>query len=295
MPFRVKYMLESILKYKRAYRNYLCVAYHIVRRKYPFLVVKHDDSKTQIYGINQLFLEMRGIKDYNYDLITKILSIEYKGTKLYFKGTENNGDLLGIFFSEDYKLLDVKDKTIIDIGANIGDSTTYFCISGAKKIIAVEPFKNSFELLKENLILNNCSKSVIALMAGIGSKDTLFEVSYLQKGTTQDMLKNSTKTEDNYEVPVYTLKSLFRRFDVPNLVLKIDCEGCEYEALLNLTEYELRKIESYIIEYHYGSEEICAKLTKAGFHVKDMPSQTVYNWNSKSVMKTGLIFATKQS
>jgi hypothetical protein len=52
----------------------------------------------------------------------------------------SNGELIDIFFDKVYDFLPIRGKTVIDIGANIGDSCIYFALSKPNRIIAIEPF-----------------------------------------------------------------------------------------------------------------------------------------------------------
>ena len=65
-----------------------------------------------------------------------------------FFGAKTNGDIHTVFFNNEYADLDIKDKIVIDVGANIGDSSIYFALRGAKKVIAIEPFPENFDLAK---------------------------------------------------------------------------------------------------------------------------------------------------
>jgi len=53
---------------------------------------------------------------------------------------QKNGDLADVFGSEEFKSMNFLNKIVLDIGANIGDSSIYFATLGAKKVMAVEPF-----------------------------------------------------------------------------------------------------------------------------------------------------------
>ena len=70
------------------------------------------------------------------DLIT-ISTKDFDNVKLHLEN--NNGDVHGVFFEQVYDFLKVKDKIVLDIGANIGDSSIYFTLKGAKKVIALDP------------------------------------------------------------------------------------------------------------------------------------------------------------
>ena len=67
-----------------------------------------------------------------------------------------------------------KGDTVLDLGANIGAFTVLASKkTGPKgKVIAIEPHKEDFELLKQNLVLNAC-KNVIPLHVGVGKSETV--------------------------------------------------------------------------------------------------------------------------
>ena len=53
-----------------------------------------------------------------------------------------------VFLNEAYPFLPVNGKTVIDIGGYIGDTAIYFIMKGAKKVIALEPFLQTFQFKK---------------------------------------------------------------------------------------------------------------------------------------------------
>jgi hypothetical protein len=70
-------------------------------------------------------------------------------------------------------------------------------------------------------------------------------------------------------VPVYSLNTIVEKFNIKEgSVLKIDCEGCEYDLLRIADNDTLRRFNQIIIEYHYGYRELINKLKKTGFWTK---------------------------
>ena len=59
-----------------------------------------------------------------------------------------------------------KDEVVIDIGANIVTIQIYFCVEGAKKVIASGPYPYTFKLLSENVNINGCEEKIIPLNEG---------------------------------------------------------------------------------------------------------------------------------
>jgi len=77
-------------------------------------------------------------------------------------------------------------------------------------------------------------------------------------------------------VRMYTLRTLIKEFEVEEgSVLKMDCEGCEYEAVLNADPGDFAVFSQVIIEYHNGYREIKKHLEAAGFSTEIKPIRSV--------------------
>jgi FkbM family methyltransferase len=77
--------------------------------------------------------------------------------------------ILEVFEFGEYSFINVKNRIVIDIGAYIGDSSIYFALRGAKKVIAIEPHPEAFKEMIENIRLNNLGGIVIPVNAGLAS------------------------------------------------------------------------------------------------------------------------------
>jgi hypothetical protein len=49
-----------------------------------------------------------------------------------------------IFDENAYDNIDVYGRDVVDIGANVGDSSIYFALKGARKVVGVEPLPNVY-------------------------------------------------------------------------------------------------------------------------------------------------------
>ncbi|MEM3715123.1 MAG: FkbM family methyltransferase, partial [Nitrososphaeria archaeon] len=76
-------------------------------------------------------------------------------------------------------------------------------------------------------------------------------------------------------------------------ILKMDCEGCEYN-LLNEDDETIKKFAMIQIEYHYGYEKLVDKLKESGFAVKYTEPREVYNRSAGKTMIVGDIYAEGQ-
>lgn len=109
---------------------------------------------------------------------------------------------------------DFRDKIVIDIGANYGDTALYYANLGAK-VYAIEMVNEIYDGMIENLSLNSELKSnVEPINLTIGDENTVRNI------------------VDKYQIKEIEL-------------LKMDCKGCEF----NLVKEDLTNVNKVKIEY----------------------------------------------
>jgi len=175
-----------------------------------------------------------------------------------------------IFFEKEYETLEVKNKIVLDIGANVGDSSILFSRLGAKKVIALEPQIDFFNRCKKNIKLNNLEEKIEILNAGLDDKQGHFLID-AKKDSKHFAIETSTQ---GIKIPKMTLDKITP--DEKNLVLKLDCELCEYNVILNSTEECLKKFDRILIEFHDGNRNLINKLTSSGFKVSILNSRFTF-------------------
>ncbi len=143
-----------------------------------------------------------------------------------------------------------KDDVVIDIGAHHGIVSLYAGVSGAR-VEAYEPNPLNFSILKRNFALNsdlnlvpfNCA---VAVMSG----DFLFN--FGKTSTTGAMVnagRDWKRTEDNVRVKGVGINEILLNYENIKL-LKVDCEGSEYEIFQNISEVNFSKVEVFYVEVH---------------------------------------------
>jgi len=157
--------------------------------------------------------------------------------------------IIEIFHYGEYEPLDVNGRVVVDVGAYIGDSAIYFALKGAKRVIAIEPHPSAFFEMLDNIRLNNMESVIIPINAGLASKlgkICIENIDVSDAGVTYHRPGDCPNT-----VPAVTLGELISRFsiNVDNAALKMDCEGCEYDIILNDYEH-VRLFRELILEYH---------------------------------------------
>lgn len=142
-----------------------------------------------------------------------------------------------------------KNDIIIDIGGHIGLFALYasqYCKNG--KIYSFEPVIENYNLFLENIKNNNLT-NVKAFNTAVSKNEG--EVNLF---LNDDQAAHSIFTKSNTvkKVNSTTLQKIFEKNKIENCnLLKIDCEGAEYEILENLPIEYYKKIQKIVIECHF--------------------------------------------
>jgi len=186
------------------------------------------------------------------------------------------------FYSKPFYKKAVKENMIIiDIGASCGTFAD-FCLSRkAKKIIALEPSK-SFDVLQktfcdfnnvfcENQALSN-ENGEIELITCEDSTLTSFDIEKQKEADYENNFKH--KNFNALKIKSINLETLLEKHCLQTVdLLKMDIEGFEYKIFKSLNNEIIKKIKSFIIEYHHNdgailNDCIIKKLKDNGFHIE---------------------------
>jgi len=127
---------------------------------------------------------------------------------------------------------------IVDVGASIGDFTLLASRSPQNRVYAYEPSIKAFRYMRFNLVANK--RTILAF---------------------------------NRAANASVLDSILEKYAEPSIdFLKVDCEGCEYELLLECSATTLSKIKKIAMEIHSIPEwkrcDLVQRLKNTGFSVK---------------------------
>lgn len=244
-----------------------------VNKAIPFLLHNKEEWQTRTWTVGNRRHEVK-LFSTNYN--------EYASAKNIFE-----------FLEEDYKNLNVNGKTVVDVGANIGDTAIYFALKGAKKIFAIEPYPHIYGIARKNIGANGLSKKVTLLQLGIASKPGEIRINTDFVGSAGSVLKNF---EEGQKVKVMTLEDFVKKYKIKNAVLKMDIEGSEYEILMKSKKSVLSAFSEIIFEFHYGKTDMLSrKLRAAGFRIKAIGNERLaYNKESGNpYLELGIMHAVK--
>lgn len=143
---------------------------------------------------------------------------------------------------------------IIDIGGHIGTFTLFAAEKSPQaRIVTLEPEKENYGLLCDNVALNNLQKRVTVHNVGLGDGQPITLYTF-----PEDHGGNSISRTSENGIPAIietmSLQTIFDRHSIDVCdYLKIDCEGAEYEALYALPPAYFKRIRMIGLEYHHFS------------------------------------------
>lgn len=205
----------------------------------------------------------------------------FNGLKIYVESSEESFILKEVFVEKDYNLLSNENFVVFDIGMNIGISSLFFALNQkVTQIYSFEPVVTTYNQALYNLELNpTYSGKIEAFHFGLGGSSRLEKVLYNSqaKGNCGIRLDSSLVIDRNnakeIEITIKDaseiLPGLMAKHSGQKVVLKIDCEGAEYEIVQKLNDTNLLKdIDVLLIEWHdKGSEILEDILTANDFRV----------------------------
>jgi FkbM family methyltransferase len=186
--------------------------------------------------------------------------------------------------------------TVVDIGAHTGVFSVIAARKASKgRVIAVEPDPKNFQVLQRNLQLNNL-ENVVPVQAAVwrdgrcrltqigdyNNNSTLHPDALVAEGAgaggrrvrLSEWMDRHHLANQSVSVQSVSLLSLIRRYRLKRIdLLKIDCEGSEYDILWNAPASALNRMRRIAMECHTfrgrrTPGRMACFLRKAGFDVR---------------------------
>jgi FkbM family methyltransferase len=204
------------------------------------------------------------------------------GVKLKIRGNTWDAKIVREQFVERFYVRDMPQlptgAIVVDIGAYIGDFALYASEELGARVFAYEPTAENFALLSENVALNSAAGRVAALQQAVGPDGHLT----LNVEADNDDIHSSAYWYDGAEarqVESVSLDTLIAEHNLDRIdLLKVDCEGGEYDILPTATDDALAKVAAVVAELHdigpateQSQDSVRARLRDAGFVVSETP------------------------
>lgn len=187
----------------------------------------------------------------------------------------DSGGLLSVHVDGDYEVpgLDWTSlKTVLDVGAHVGTFTVWAARRAPQaRFIAVEPNPETYALLARNIRDNHLEERVTAVNAAVAGEVGRGTLELVEHSLGTRLAR--TAAPGRVSVDTVTIESLLASSGMENVdMLKIDCEGMEYEVFGTMPPQQLSRIGLVACEYHpepgHDVAELDALLERAGFHVQ---------------------------
>jgi len=188
---------------------------------------------------------------------------------------QDAGDPISVFIDRDYERLNIRwdgVRSIVDVGSTVGSFTLWASRhSPGSTVVAVEPNPDLYPYLVENIRMNGLAHRVTVVAAALGASSGVAAVASEEPFSTR-MRFVPVAPSSRPLARLLSLEDLFAEMRLERCdLLKIDCEGSEYDVLLAAPDSVLVRVETVICEYHpvdgYGPAELVTRLADVGFRV----------------------------
>ena len=166
-------------------------------------------------------------------------------------------------------------ETVIDIGANIGVFATFAATRAAGvKVFSYEPFPENIKWLLNNVNKSGLTNVQVSQQAVSGETG----VRYLQVNSANwivhSLFGESITADPGLPIDCVSFDDIMNkeRIDYCDL-LKLDCEGSEYEILQRCAPDTLSRVHRIVGEFHEGphihgtGEDLCRFLESRSFRI----------------------------
>ena len=199
----------------------------------------------------------------------------------------DSGGPLSVHVDGDYDLPGIDwagVRTILDVGAHVGSFTIWAArrAPGAR-VLAVEPNPESFALLARNIGENGLRDRVTAVNAAVAGTPGAGMLELVDHSLGTRLARNG---QGQVPVRIETVPNLLADAGMESVdLVKIDCEGMEYEVFEGLGPERLRSFGALACEYHpVAGRSVGAiedSLKEAGFKVSRPDAPLAVLWATR--------------
>lgn len=154
----------------------------------------------------------------------------------YRPGTSDEAVIKAVIIDRnEYAFPKMNPQLVFDIGANIGVVSVVMAnIFPGAKILAFEPEIENFKLLSENMA---SYKNVTPMNCGLGSKTETAMLYASEDPVNLGGYSNHIPGPSSGNIPIVSMAQMCDKVGTPD-VIKIDCEGAEYDILTSIPHIE---------------------------------------------------------
>ncbi len=203
--------------------------------------------------------------------------VKFDNGQILFELDEDswNGGITDVFFRNVYNFNLTGDTVVIDIGANIGLASLFFASKqNVIKVIGFEPLAGTYEKALHNIGMNpeKIKGKIQIYHNALSNVNEDRCISFHKKARTAFSICSGNTSQKGELIHVRdaaeTLIPIFEKFGNKNIVVKMDCEGSEYEVFDSLVRKGLlKKVDIFMIEFHLQDRGVIETyLAQNNFH-----------------------------
>ncbi len=194
-------------------------------------------------------------------------------------GTTDKGIVKEIFLLDHYKFALEHlpaSGTVVDVGAQIGVFTGFIAHHSPDATVhSFEPMSDNFAMLEKN-IAGNHFKNVHPHQQAVSSEEGELKL-YLSDDNTG--MHSLYRPSERFEtVQSMAFDTLYKKLGIDTCdVLKLDCEGAEYDIIGGASRETLARTKAIVMEYHNPEKNpaMLEQLKAAGFEVMQSPAEAL--------------------
>ena len=188
------------------------------------------------------------------------------GTRIALSGHAHDVITLFVNFAQENYGRFRPGGTVVDIGANLGAFSLFAARSGARQVYAYEPNAAAFRCLDENVRMNALQEVVHPRRLAVGREPGAL-VRFPVAPSAYNRAADDGASGDFDTVETTSLPRILDEAGGSIDLLKLDCEGAEYEILLHANSC-LERVREIRMEYHLGrARELVEHLRRSGFEI----------------------------
>jgi FkbM family methyltransferase len=161
------------------------------------------------------------------------------------------------------RIFKINNPIVLDVGANVG-YFTIFCLQKFKnpRIISFEPMKRNFVILQTNLAKrkNDCL-TLVNKAVNNTQEDLVLLFNKDKEITTSASLFANQYGTDEEVVSSTTLLDIFTKYMLSKIdILKLDCEGAEYNIIYKTPRKFLEKVNCITMETTQAKKKVKTRM-----------------------------------
>ena len=149
-----------------------------------------------------------------------------------------------------------RDVRLVDVGSNIGSFVIWLNSKvGVREAFCFEPEPDSFQLLTFNLAKNRCT-SAKTFNCGLGGAERSVQITLKRDspGGTSIYSEQKSQQSSGATIRVRAFQDWLKEADGDFDLLKLDCEGSEWEIISRTDAKEMSRFRACVAEVHGDPE-----------------------------------------